>query len=68
MFIQSCEPVISFRTAKYNEKELLIVAGSGHKTGQPNSKIEDNFINLENYIKNIIQIQKSCSNGQQKIV
>jgi glycine/D-amino acid oxidase-like deaminating enzyme/nitrite reductase/ring-hydroxylating ferredoxin subunit len=51
MFIQSCEPVISFRTAKYNEKELLIVAGSGHKTGQPNSKIEDNFINLENYIK-----------------
>lgn len=51
MFIQSCEPVISFRIAKYNEKELLIVAGSGHKTGQPNSKIEDNFINLENYIK-----------------
>lgn len=51
MFIQSCEPIISFRTAKYNEKELLIVAGSGHKTGQPNSKIEDNFINLENYIK-----------------
>ncbi len=51
MFIQSCEPIISFRTAKYNEKELLIVAGSGHKTGQTNSKIEDNFINLENYIK-----------------
>lgn len=28
MYIQSCNPVISFRTAKYNGKELLIVAGS----------------------------------------
>lgn len=51
MYIQSCEPVISFRTAKYNGKNLLIVAGSGHKTGQTNVKIEDNFINLENYVK-----------------
>lgn len=51
MYIHSCEPVISFRTAKYNGKNLLIVAGSGHKTGQTNVKIEDNFINLENYVK-----------------
>ena len=51
MYIQSSEPVISFRTAKYNGKNLLIVAGSGHKTGQTNIKMEDNFINLENYIK-----------------
>lgn len=51
MYIQSCNPVISFRTAKYNGKELLIVAGSGHKTGQAVGKIEDSFINLENYIK-----------------
>ena len=51
MYIQSSEPVISFRTAKYNGKNLLIVSGSGHKTGQTNIKMEDNFINLENYIK-----------------
>lgn len=51
MYIQSSEPIISFRTAKYNGKNLLIVAGSGHKTGQTNIKMEDNFINLENYIK-----------------
>lgn len=51
MYIQSCDPVISFRTAKYNGKELLIVAGSGHKTGQTDVKIEDSFVNLENYIK-----------------
>ncbi len=52
MYIQSCNPVISFRTAKYNGNNLLIVAGSGHKTGQANGIIEDSFINLENYIKN----------------
>ena len=51
MYIQSCEPVISFRTAKYNGKELLIIAGSGHRTGQAEGKIEDSYNNLENYIK-----------------
>ncbi len=51
MFIQSCNPVISFRTARYKGKELLIVAGSGHKTGQANEKIEEIFYNMENYIK-----------------
>ena len=51
MYIQSCEPVISFRTAKYNGKKLLIVAGSGHKTGQPEGVIEDSYTNLENYVK-----------------
>lgn len=51
MFIQSCDPVISFRTAKYKDKNLLIIAGSGHRTGQAEGKIEDSFVNLENYIK-----------------
>lgn len=51
MYIQSCDPVISFRTAKYDGKNLLIIAGSGHKTGQTDVKIEDSFVNLENYIK-----------------
>lgn len=51
MYIQSCVPVISLRTAKYNDKNLLIVAGAGHRTGEPDGKIEDVYINLENYIK-----------------
>lgn len=51
MYIQSCDPIISFRTANYQNKKLLIIAGSGHRTGEPNGKIEDYFKNLENYIK-----------------
>lgn len=51
MFIQSWDPVISFRTAKYKDKRLLIIAGAGHRTGEPTGKIEDSFSNLENYIK-----------------
>jgi len=51
MYIQSCDPVISFRTAKYNDKRVLIIAGAGHKTGKCYEKIEDSFVNLENYIK-----------------
>lgn len=33
MYINAEEPVLSFRTAKYNNKNLLIVGGGGHKTG-----------------------------------
>lgn len=51
MFIQSCEPILSFRTAKYKGKELLLIAGSGHKTGKTDVNVEDSFKNLENYIK-----------------
>ncbi len=51
MFIQSCNPIISFRTTIYNGKKLLVVAGSDHKTGRPIGKIEDSYLNLENYIK-----------------
>ena len=51
MYIQSCDPIISFRTANYQGKKLLLIAGSGHKTGKPDGKIEDYYLNLENYIK-----------------
>lgn len=51
MYIQSCNPVISFRTAKYENKDLLVVAGAGHKTGESEGNIEESYINLENYIK-----------------
>lgn len=51
MYIQSCNPVISFRTAKYENRNLLVVAGAGHKTGESEGNIEECYNNLENYIK-----------------
>ena len=54
IYINSNSPIISFRTAEYKEnKRLLLVAGSEHKTGSNNIKLENNFNNLENYIKGI---------------
>lgn len=35
MYISSSDPILSFRTAKYNGKELLLIGGGDHKTGQP---------------------------------
>ena len=51
----SCDtPTTSFRNvAQENGKKLLLVGGSGHKTGDTSVKIEDSYINLENYIKTI---------------
>lgn len=53
MYINSWDPVISFRTVPYNNSRLLIVVGSSHKTGATDVNIEDSFKNLENYIRNI---------------
>lgn len=39
MHINVKEPIYTFRTATYNEKEILLIGGSGHKTGEP---IENN--------------------------
>lgn len=34
MYINTCEPILSFRTAKYHDnKDLLIISGGDHKTG-----------------------------------
>ncbi len=33
MYINTHEPIYSFRTAKFNDKRLLILAGADHKTG-----------------------------------
>lgn len=35
MYISASNPVFSYRTAKYNGKKILIVAGGEHKTGHP---------------------------------
>ena len=39
MYINVKEPIYSFRTANYNGKEILLIGGLGHKTGEP---IENN--------------------------
>ena len=44
MYINDKLPIYSFRTAQYNGKEILLIGGSDHKTGEPipdNSKYED---------------------------
>lgn len=37
MYIAATNPTFSFRTAKYKGKELLLIGGGEHKTGQPTS-------------------------------
>lgn len=49
VYISAEEPVTSFRTAN----NLLLVGGSGHKTGINNIDLDKSYINLENYIKSI---------------
>ena len=34
MFISAKEPIYSFRTAKYQGKDILLICGSDHKTGE----------------------------------
>ena len=44
MYINDKPPIYSFRTARYNDKDILLIGGSDHKTGEPipdNSKYED---------------------------
>lgn len=44
MYINEKPPIYSFRTAVYNGKDILLIGGSDHKTGEPvsdNSKYED---------------------------
>lgn len=53
MYISSKDPVTSFRTALLNGKRLLLVGGSGHKTGDTNIDISSCYKNLEEYVKTI---------------
>lgn len=54
MYINSKDPIISFRTAIYKDNQrLLLIGGSDHKTGANNIKLEDSYKNLENYISGV---------------
>lgn len=53
MYITSTSPVISFRTIKDGDKRLLAVGGSDHKTGDNSVEMDENYVQLEKYIKTI---------------
>lgn len=50
MYINNNSPIFSFRKAKYNDKELLLVGGGDHKTGQPTC-YQDSYGILEDEAK-----------------
>ena len=50
MYISNDTPALSFRTAKYGEKQLLIIAGLDHKTGEKKN-LSENYKTLENIAK-----------------
>jgi len=50
MYINFTNPIFSYRTAKYEGKELLLIGGGDHKTGQPSS-YEDTYGILEKEAK-----------------
>lgn len=53
MYISEDEPVTSFRTVPFQNKKLLLVGGSGNKTGSNNIDLDKCYKNLENYIKTL---------------
>ncbi len=50
MYISACSPTLSFRTAFYENKEILLVGGMDHKTGHPSS-YKDTYGKLEEIAK-----------------
>lgn len=49
MYLSLDEPTTSFRTAD----NMLLVGGSGHKTGANNIDLDNSYLNIENYIKSL---------------
>lgn len=52
MYINSSIPSYSFRTTPYNNKKILLVAGSNHKTGEK-INLDNAYKNLENKAKEL---------------
>ena len=54
MYINEKEPILSFRTAKYEDKRLLIIGGGSHKTGfAPESDVNYGYDCLEKEAKKL---------------
>lgn len=56
MYINVKDPIYSFRMAQYNGKEILLIGGSDHKTGEP---IPDNS-NYEKLEKKARELYPDC--------
>lgn len=56
MYITLSSPTYSFRTAYYKGRKILLLGGSGHKTGTPIT-YEESYLALENYAK---QLYPNC--------
>ena len=52
MYINSENPTISFRTAKYNDKRIVLIGGMGHKTGKKKDLI-NSYSKLEDIAKKL---------------
>lgn len=50
MYINPSEPTFSFRTAKYGDNNLLIIAGGDHKTGFAPDNINNGYKPLEDMV------------------
>ena len=50
MYITDSNPIYSFRTAKYNDKDILLLGGLGHRTGYA-TNTKDTYLALENYAR-----------------
>lgn len=54
MYINTKEPILSFRTVKNEDKRLLMIAGGNHKTGyDPNSNLNYGYNYLEQEAKKL---------------
>ena len=50
MYISAKDPIYSFRTAKFNNKDILLIGGRDHRTGKPSS-YNDTYSKLETTAK-----------------
>ena len=53
MYINSDHPTFSYRWAKYNDRKILLLGGSGHKTGEDNVTYTSTYENLEHKVKEL---------------
>ncbi|MCI9016208.1 MAG: FAD-dependent oxidoreductase [Clostridia bacterium] len=56
MYINTKSPILSLRTAKYNNERLVLLGGSSHKTGNTQN-VDVSYLNLEKVAK---QLYPSC--------